>query len=104
ECVTEFDDTAAIAGHAAELREMLSNLIFNAIDAMPQGGTILLRIRAAADRVILEFRDSGTGMTEAVKRRCLEPFFTTKGDRGSGLGLAMVYGTVERHRGTVRVD
>jgi CheY-like chemotaxis protein len=104
DCVTEFGSTEPIAGHATELREMLSNLIFNAIDAMPQGGTILIRTRTAADRVILEFRDSGTGMTEAVKRRCLEPFFTTKGELGSGLGLAMVYGTVERHHGTVRID
>jgi signal transduction histidine kinase len=104
ECTSELAKTPPIAGNAAELREMLTNLIFNAIDAMPQGGSILFRTRLEMDRVALEVRDTGIGMNEEVKRRCLEPFFTTKGDRGSGLGLAMVYGIVQRHSGTVRVQ
>ncbi len=86
---------------AAELREMLTNLIFNAVDAMPGGGTITLRTRPEADAVALEIADSGLGMTEETVRRCLEPFFTTKGERGTGLGLAMVYGTIQRHGGTI---
>jgi signal transduction histidine kinase len=104
DCVTEFEPAPPIMGHPAELREMLTNIIFNAIDAMPQGGTILLRTRAETDHVILEVRDSGTGMSEEVKRRCFEPFFSTKGERGSGLGLSMVYGTVERHGATMAVE
>jgi signal transduction histidine kinase len=104
ECLCDFEQTPLIAGHPAELREMLTNLIFNAIDAMPQGGTISLRTRTEDDRVVLEMRDSGTGMSEEVKRRCMEPFFTTKGERGSGLGLSMVYGIIERHQGSMQVD
>lgn len=93
-----------LAGNAAELREMLTNLIFNAVDAMPQGGTIGIATRMRGARIELAVSDTGLGMTEEVRRRCLEPFFTTKGDRGSGLGLAMVYGIVERHGGDVVID
>jgi CheY-like chemotaxis protein len=71
---------------------------------MPQGGSINLRTRAVGERVELTITDTGTGMTEEVRRRCLEPFFTTKAPRGVGLGLAMVYGVVERHEGTLEVQ
>lgn len=104
EIATELGAIPPMAGNGAELREMLTNLIFNAVDAMPQGGTITLRTRLVGSRVELLVRDTGIGMTEEVRRRCLEPFFTTKGQRGSGLGLSMVYGIVERHDGTVSVD
>jgi len=104
EVVTELGRTHPIPGNPAELREMLTNLIFNAVDAMPQGGRITLRTQAIGDRIELAVNDTGVGMNEEVRRRCLEPFFTTKGERGSGLGLAMVYGTVERHRGTVAIE
>jgi signal transduction histidine kinase len=93
-----------IAGNAAELREMLTNLIFNAVDALPQGGGITVRTRTAGECLVLEVSDTGTGMTEEVRRRCLEPFFTTKGSRSSGLGLAMVYGIVQRHDGSIVID
>ena len=95
---------------AAELREMLTNLIFNAVDAMPRGGTLTLCTRGeplagAADGalggVVLEVADTGAGMDEETRRRCLEPFFTTKGKQGTGLGLAMVYGTMQRHGGSI---
>ena len=94
---------------AAELREMLTNLIFNAVDALPEGGTITLRTALeaapAADdslgTLVLEVADTGVGMSEETRRRCLEPFFTTKGTRGTGLGLAMVYGTLQRHGGSI---
>ncbi len=104
EVITDLASTPPIAGHGSELREMLTNLIFNAVDVMPQGGTITIRTRANTDRVQLTVSDTGIGMTEEVRRRCLEPFFTTKGERGSGLGLAMVYGIVERHAGTVSIE
>ena len=92
-----------VLGNAAELREALTNLIFNAVDAMPRGGTITIRTIATPDpsgtrRVRFEIEDSGVGMDENTRRRCLEPFFTTKGERGTGLGLAMVYGAAQRHK------
>ncbi len=102
--VTEFERIRPVAGSEADLREALTNLIFNAVDAMPQGGTITVRTRSANSRVIMEVADTGMGMTEDVRQRCLEPFFTTKGDRGTGLGLSMVYGILQRHLGSVEID
>ncbi len=95
-----------ILGIESELREALTNLVLNAVDAMPKGGRIKLRTRldAAARRVYLEVVDDGLGMDECTRERCLEPFFTTKGLQGTGLGLAMVYGTVQRHDGSVEID
>ena len=96
-------DLPSITADAAELREMLTNLIFNAVDALPQGGEITLRTRGAVatGEVLLEVADTGVGMDEETRRRCLEPFFTTKGQKGTGLGLAMVYGTMQRHGGRI---
>lgn len=93
-----------IAGSPSELREVLTNLIFNAVDAMPRGGRIRFKTRATRGTVRLEVSDSGTGMTEETRRKCMEPFFTTKGDGGSGLGLAMSYGIIRRHGGTITVE
>lgn len=92
-----------IMGNDGELREALTNLIFNALDAMPQGGTLSFRVYAQDGRCFLEVADTGTGMTEDVKKRLFEPFFSTKGPKGTGLGLAMVYGTVKRHDGNITV-
>ena len=92
-----------VAGDPAELREVLTNLIFNAVDALPQGGAITLRTRAEAGTVAVEISDTGTGMSEEVRCRCLEPFFTTKGQRGTGLGLAMVFGIIQRHGGAIDI-
>ncbi len=102
--VTEFGRIRPVAGSEADLREALTNLIFNAVDAMPQGGTITLRTRSINSRAIMEVADTGTGMTEEVRQRCLEPFFTTKGNQGTGLGLSMVYGILQRHMGSVEID
>lgn len=138
---TDFNPLPDIAGNESELREALTNLVFNAVDAMPEGGTITLRTRAigihaldlsesqleaataevnGADggtaipmnqtgdstpaTVILEVVDTGTGMPEAVRLRCLDPFFTTKGERGTGLGLALVYGIMKRHEGSIDIE
>ncbi|MCG3147040.1 MAG: Sensor histidine kinase RcsC [Verrucomicrobiae bacterium] len=87
----------------SELREMLTNLIFNAVDAMPAGGTITVRTKPLDKRVLFEISDTGTGMTDEVRHRCLEPFFSTKGEHGTGLGLAMVYGVVKRHEGHLEI-
>ncbi len=93
-----------LMGEAAELREMLTNLIFNAVDAMPKGGVITLRTRLEGGKIHLWVTDTGAGMTEETRRRCLEPFFTTKGQKGTGLGLAMVYGIVQRHDGMIQLE
>ncbi|MBF8257310.1 MAG: hypothetical protein HW375_2217, partial [Anaerolineales bacterium] len=118
EVTAELQPVPSMLGNESELREMLTNVIFNAVDAMPKGGGITIRTLGilhgaetagspAADpptQVSLEVSDTGIGMTEDVRQRCLEPFFSTKGERGSGLGLAMVYGTVKRHRGTLDLN
>ncbi|PYM95220.1 MAG: hypothetical protein DME04_05415 [Candidatus Rokuibacteriota bacterium] len=98
-------DVPKIKGDAAGIREMLANLIFNAVDAMPEGGTITVRARPEGrHQVRLEVSDTGTGMSEEVRQRCLEPFFSTKGQHGTGLGLSLVHATVERHGGTLTVE
>ena len=99
-------DVPEFMGVESEIREALTNLVFNAADAMADGGTLTLRTGTLAQgkRVCVEVRDSGVGMNEDTRQRCLEPFFTTKGERGTGLGLAMVYGTVQRHGGDIEID
>ncbi len=94
-----------VMGIESEIREALTNLIFNGVDAMPQGGTLTLCTRLGDDgKVLVEITDTGTGMDEDTRRRCLEPFYTTKGERGTGLGLAMVYGIMRRHGGSIDID
>jgi len=95
---------AAILAQESDIRDALTNLIFNAVDAMPDGGTLTVRTRGSAETVQLEVADSGVGMDEETRRRCLEPFFTTKGERGTGMGLAMVYGMVQRHDAQIEID
>jgi PAS domain S-box-containing protein len=104
EVKTELAQVPMILGHDAELRECLTNLIFNAVDAMPNGGTLTLRTYLEDDQTVIAVTDTGTGMTDEVKKRCLEPFFSTKGQRGTGLGLAMVFGTLQRHQGTIDIQ
>jgi signal transduction histidine kinase/ActR/RegA family two-component response regulator len=105
-----------VSGADAEIRDALINLIFNAVDAMPEGGVLSVRTlaftlgsprsqKAPPDRVaIIEIADTGIGMDDDTRRRCLEPFFTTKGERGTGMGLATVYGMVQRHNAHIEVD
>jgi signal transduction histidine kinase/ActR/RegA family two-component response regulator len=100
-------DLPPIAGVESEIREALINLVFNAVDAMPEGGTLTVRTKTSAagqGHIDVEVADSGIGMDEETRRRCLEPFFTTKGERGTGLGLAMVYGVTQRHNAEVEID
>ena len=101
----------ALFADGSEMREMLTNLIFNAVDAMPSpGGSIRLSTRLTRhadddeESIVVTVADTGAGMTEETRRRCLEPFFTTKGDRGTGLGLAMVYGTMKRLDGEIELE
>lgn len=144
---TDLQPVPAITANDAELREALINLVFNAVDAMPEGGTLTFRTswsprlgttakeergttracdafsghtrygeagqpapqehpqRWAEDGyVTIEVSDTGTGMSEEVRRRCLEAFFSTKGEHGTGLGLAIVHGIVQRHGGLLEID
>ena len=98
------DHVPPIMGVQGEIRDAVTNLVFNAVDAMPSGGTLTLRSYATQHHVTVEVCDTGIGMTEEVRARCLDPFFTTKGERGTGLGLAMVYGMVERHSAAIEID
>ncbi len=98
-----------VMGAENEIRDALTNLIFNAVDAMPGGGTLSVRTGTMMDsqdteRVLIDVTDTGIGMDEDTRRRCLEPFYTTKGERGTGLGLAMVYGMVQRHSAELVID
>jgi len=93
-----------LLGVESEVREALINLVLNAVDAMPDGGTLRLSTRAVEHAVELAVSDTGMGMDEDTRRRCLEPFFTTKGERGSGLGLAMVYGIAQRHGAELDIE
>ena len=98
-----------VMGDEVELRDALTNLVFNAVDAMPEGGTLTLRTQPAVDNdgramVRIDVGDSGIGMDEDTQRRCIEPFFTTKGERGTGLGLASVYGMLQRHSAQLEVE
>ena len=85
------------------LRSLLTNLVFNAVDAMPHGGEITIRSRPGDGSLVLEVSDTGIGMSEETRRRCLDPFFTTKGEQGTGLGLAIVHGIVQRHAGSIDI-
>lgn len=114
EVETDFSaELPEILGNASELREAVTNLVLNAVDAMPDGGKIALRTSARwwqdhgvrkASQVWVEVSDTGIGMDEETRSRCLEPFFTTKGTRGTGLGLAMVYGVAERHEAKIEIE
>jgi signal transduction histidine kinase/ActR/RegA family two-component response regulator len=109
-------DLPRVRGAESEIREALTNLVLNAVDAMPSGGVLSLRTRVRPsgrvqapglpfrDLVALEVGDSGIGMDEETRRRCLEPFYTTKGESGSGLGLPMVFSVAERHEADLEID
>jgi signal transduction histidine kinase len=103
EMALEMKAAPFVAGEESALREVLTNLIFNAVDAMPTDGRITLATSIEGNEAVIQVRDTGTGMSETVRQRCLEPFFSTKGEFGTGLGLSMVYGIVERHRGKLDV-
>jgi signal transduction histidine kinase/ActR/RegA family two-component response regulator len=95
---------AHIKGDPVELREVLVNMIYNAFDAMPSGGEIRLSTQENRERVVVCIGDTGTGMTAEVKQRLFDPFFTTKGKAGTGMGLAVSFGIIRRHEGSIEVD
>jgi PAS domain S-box-containing protein len=91
------------AVHRSDLREILTNLVFNAIDAMPEGGELVLSSRTEGDWVVIEVADSGVGMDEEVQKRIFDPFYTTKGVGNSGLGLSVCWSLVKRYGGDLVV-
>ncbi len=98
------DTGAFVMGDPVELREVLVNVIYNSVDAMPYGGEIRLSAQEANERVVLTVTDNGSGMRPEVKSRLFDPFFTTKGKAGTGMGLAVSFGIIRRHDGSIEVD
>jgi signal transduction histidine kinase/ActR/RegA family two-component response regulator len=98
------DCKAFVKGDPVELREVLVNMIYNAIDAMPSGGEVRVAAQESRDRVMVCITDTGTGMTQETKQRLFDPFFTTKGKAGTGMGLAVSFGIIRRHEGSIEVD
>ena len=96
-------EVPAVMGSAAELREVFVNLILNAVQAMPEGGSLTLSTNHSDDGVQVRVADTGLGMSETVRKRIFEPLFTTKGEHGSGMGLAVSYGIVQEHEGVIDV-
>jgi CheY-like chemotaxis protein/anti-sigma regulatory factor (Ser/Thr protein kinase) len=92
------------SGSATELREVLTNLINNAVDAMPQGGEIKIKTHKEDGHIVVNVEDTGVGIPKALRERIFDPFFTTKGVQSTGLGMSVSYGIINRHRGTISVD
>jgi signal transduction histidine kinase len=104
ELEVDVEPGCALNGSPAALREAITNLIFNAVDALPGGGTIRLTAHIEGDQVVLEVRDSGTGISRDVQSRVFDPFFTTKGEHGTGLGLSIVKHVAQSHGGSIDVS
>ena len=100
----ELTPVPQIAARGAELREVLTNLLLNAVEAMPQGGQLTIRTWTEAGQACVAVNDTGVGMTAEVQRRLFDPFFTTKGARGTGLGLSVSQALIKGHHGTLTVD
>jgi len=93
-----------LLGSRSGLMEVLTNLIFNALEAMPEGGEITIKTEAKENKIYLYFTDNGKGIPDRIKEKIFDPFFTTKGPQSSGLGLSVSYGIIKRHKGEIRVD
>ena len=100
----ERNEVTPAAGDAAELREALVNILFNAMDAMPEGGTITMESRQEDSTVVLSVSDTGTGIPEEIRAKLFDPFFSTKASKGSGLGLSVTMGIITKHGGSIDVE
>jgi PAS domain S-box-containing protein len=100
----DLNEVPPVSGNGAELREALVNIIFNAMDAMPEGGKITVKSEQEDSLVVLSVSDTGMGMPEGVKERIFDPFFTTRAPHGTGLGLSVTYGIITRHGGSIDVE
>jgi len=102
---TEFQDSLPkVHGNKSEIREALVNVLNNGMDALASDGTVTVRTGQTDRQIFVEIQDDGVGMDAEAQRRCLEPFYTTKGDRGTGLGLGMAFGIMQRHKGGINLD
>ena len=101
--VTDLKNIPQIYGNETELKEVLTNLIFNAVEAMPDGGRVNIATATSDGNIVITLSDTGKGMSPDVLTRCFEPFFSTKGKKGCGLGLSIVYGIIQRHEGIIEV-
>jgi GAF domain-containing protein len=104
EAQTSFGSLPTVVGDPAELREAMTNLILNAVDAMPTGGTLTMTTRVENNLIVVTVGDTGVGIPEAIRGNIFDPFFTTKGPQGTGLGLSMTYGILSRHGARITVD
>jgi len=100
---TSMDGLPPIDGNASELREVIVNIIINAIDAMPQGGRITIKTKKDEDQACIFITDTGPGMSEEVKRKIFDPYFTTKGPQSDGLGMSVSHGIITRHEGEIEI-
>jgi len=105
ELIKKLEDVPSILGNPSELREVFANIVFNAVDAMPEGGRLTISTEHQTDAwVEVRISDTGIGMTEEVKKRVFDPFFTTKGVTSSGLGMSVSYGIIKRHGGEILIE
>jgi signal transduction histidine kinase/CheY-like chemotaxis protein len=100
----QINSDASIMGDPSELREVLVNMVFNAVDAMPAGGRLTLSAEEVDGSMEIAVSDTGCGMSPEVRSRIFDPFFTTKGMAGMGLGLAVCYGIIQRHQGSIEIE
>jgi signal transduction histidine kinase len=101
---TQYEPIPPVAGDSSELREVFTNVIFNALDAMPNGGKIHIRAWSEDHQVRVTVTDTGRGMTEEIRQKVFDPFFTTKGVKGNGLGMSVAYGIITRHKGAIELS
>jgi PAS domain S-box-containing protein len=104
EMVSNLEEIPSVSGNASELREVVTNMIFNAIEAMPEGGKVEIRTYKEGRHVLIQISDSGIGISEETKKRIFEPFFTTKPFTNTGLGLSMSYGIIKRFGGKIEIE
>lgn len=104
ELIAQLEAGCVVEGDEAELRETLTNIILNAVQAIDQRGTIRIAVHRDGNRAVLSVSDSGIGMNEETKKRVFDPFFTTRGSSGTGLGMSMVAAIVMRHNGEIKVE
>ncbi|MCK9244309.1 MAG: response regulator [Candidatus Marinimicrobia bacterium] len=104
EPILDLEKNVYIYGDSSDLRNAFTNIIFNSVDAMPEGGILSIKTGCRINQVAIEFKDTGTGMTEEVREKIFDPFFSTKGVLGTGLGMSEVWGIIKRHSGQITIN
>jgi signal transduction histidine kinase len=101
---TDLPKLPNLVGNRSEIKDVLTSMIYNSIDALPDGGDIIVKTAMRDDKVEIQVKDNGTGMSEEVKKRVFEPFFTTKAEAGHGIGLSVAHGIISRHSGQMSAE